>query len=443
MTFKPSARMIARRSSINIAGLIDILSYRRCYETDGEAAFLEDIIDNIKGIQSDDFGNRYISIPKADGSPPDILWSCHTDSVHSPRNNTIFQNIRWDPTGNILGLNEGKAGQCLGADDGCGIWLMMEMLEEGKPGLYVFHRAEECGGKGSRWLLANTPELLKGIKYAIAFDRKDLSSVITHQGGYRCCSDKFGNALAAALSRPGELAMKLDQTGSFTDTAVYTGVIPECTNISVGYYNQHGPRETVNVMHMIRLRQAILQLNPDEDFVVDRVAGTKESRWPTYSYKPNQNKVVPFEKKSVQTEMDNNAWGKSLTDEEAYEKWQTERFGVAAESKSPSPTLINKMLNMVREFPKVAAKMLLEAGFDHIDYADAVFLDEDEDDADLADPGEGFIKCENCNSKVDIIDVDDDLRCIHCYASLKEPFLEAIEAQDSATLQDIENARCI
>ena len=36
---------------------------------------------------------------------------------------------------------------------------------------------------------------------------------------------------------------KTDTGGSFTDTANYTDIIPECTNLSCGYYNAHTQSE--------------------------------------------------------------------------------------------------------------------------------------------------------------------------------------------------------
>lgn len=478
MTFQPSARMIARRrTDVDVASLLNILSYRRCYNTDGELEFLEEVIGEINGIQWDDFGNAYIRIPNEDGSQSDILWSCHTDSVHSPKNQTIRQNLKWEENGNIIGLNQGKPGQCLGADDGCGIWLMMEMLDQGKPGLYVFHRAEEVGGQGSRWIAKNNPDLLKGINYAIAFDRKDLSSIITHQGGSRCCSDAFGLALGAALSRTPGINMKLDQTGSFTDTAVYVDVVPECTNVSVGYYNQHGPRETLDVMHMIRLRDALMQLNPAEDFVVERVAGTKESRWANYSqnsYSRGGNKdfpktqttqkaktnvvslpVVATEKSPSQLQMEahNRAWKRDEEEPDAQWYAQDSEYAKWLESRDEDDTVGNEiaLLRMVKNFPSIAVELLLSKGVTPSKFADATVVAfqnssgafGDDPDGDLLGLDDDVIDCENCKSPINMDDIDDDLRCPLCYASLMDAFEEAIEAQDAVTLEKIDDARCL
>lgn len=425
MTFQPSARMIARQRGIDLGSLIEILSWRRAYNTASEMEFIVTTLDHIDGMTFDECGNRYLRIDNSDGTQSNVMWSCHTDTVHSPAKDTPRQNIKWDAQQNILMLNEGKAGQCLGADDGAGLWLMLQMIQNKKPGLYIFHRGEERGGIGSRWIEKNTPELLDGIDFAIAFDRKDLSSVITYQGGTRCCSDDFGNSLAVALNRVG-LTMKLDTTGSFTDTAVYTDLVAECTNVSVGYYGQHGPRETLDARHMIKLYDAVMQLDPEADFVLSRVAGEYESKyknWGSNNWGYNQSTtltVVPDDQVAY------NAWLES----------QSATVGngrLIRTEKSEDQRVLENLTRMVSAFPAIAAEMLMEAGFDHGDFADIVLVrtafaddpvsDDDEDDRDLADaafePYDSVI-CDNCHTVVNMDLVDEDLWCPYCYARLED-----------------------
>ena len=132
----------------------------------------------------------------------------------------------------------------LGADDKLGCYIMCRLIEKGIPGLYVFHHGEECGGIGSRWLAQNKPEFVKDIDYCVAFDRQDYGDVITSQSGGRCCSDEFANALCSALNTnlPPKQQMS-KSSGTFTDSASYTSLIPECTNVSVGYKGQHSSSE--------------------------------------------------------------------------------------------------------------------------------------------------------------------------------------------------------
>ena len=445
MGFVPSARMLARRHDVDVASLIDILSHCRPYPSAGEEAFIVKYLDHIEGMVKDDIGNRYIRVPNTDGSQSNTMWSCHTDSVHSPKLDGR-QNIRWDADGNILGLNDGTPGHCLGADDGAGMWLMLEMLKIGKPGLYIFHRGEEKGGIGSRWLVKNTPEVVDGIDFAIAFDRMALSSIITFQGGTRCCSDKFGEALGAALSEVEGLDFGLDEGGSFTDTKVYTDLIAECTNVSVGYYNQHGPRETLDVRHMLRLREALLKIDTSK-LPVERKPGDNESRWPSYNYSGGYGHSAYNRAQQRQAASYQSAWG----GDEAYEAWLEENAGggvVPTSAKSDRDI----MIRLCKQFPEAVVKILRHFDVDQFDIADVIMglagingsvdgllaASEAADD-DLFEDGEDTkvpdhrVHCVNCDAMIEPTDIDEDHRCPYCYSDVKNAFDEALKAQDDAT----------
>jgi hypothetical protein len=52
-----------------------------------------------------------------------------------------------------------------------------------------------------------------------------------------------------------------DDTGIFTDTANYTMHIPECTNVSCGYANEHSGSETLHMPTLMALRNQCLVLD--------------------------------------------------------------------------------------------------------------------------------------------------------------------------------------
>ena len=133
----------------------------------------------------------------------------------------------------------------LGADDKLGCYIMCKLILNNTEGLYVFHIGEECGGIGSSYIATSTPEVVEGMNYCIAFDRYEYGHIITHQSGGRCCSDDFVDGLAAKLNPllPPKQPMSGNSGGSFTDSANYTSLIPECTNVSVSYKSQHTSRE--------------------------------------------------------------------------------------------------------------------------------------------------------------------------------------------------------
>jgi len=186
--------------------------------------FCAQYLDSIPGMVIDKVGNRILQVGSLTDHP--VLWSSHTDTVHRTAGT---QKVIYG--GGLLSLHETSQASCLGADCTVGVWLMVNMIRRNVPGLYIFHAAEEVGGLGS-------------------------DSIITHQGS-RCCSDGFAHALADQLGG----SYGLDTGGTFTDTANYTHLIPECTNISVGYYNAHQATEYLDVSFAAWLLERLCALD--------------------------------------------------------------------------------------------------------------------------------------------------------------------------------------
>ena len=57
------------------------------------------------------------------------------------------------------------------------------------------------------------------------------------------------------------MGFRADPTGSFTDTANYTDYIPECTNLSVGYYNAHSGNEEQDLKFVREFRDALIKVD--------------------------------------------------------------------------------------------------------------------------------------------------------------------------------------
>jgi hypothetical protein len=198
--------------------------------------------------EQDNAGNMIVRVGDSE-----TMFCCHTDTVHKQEGKQKLA------TGKTTGYLYSIGKQCLGADDTAGVWLMMEMIKRDIPGLYVFHRGEEIGCEGARHIAEKTPSLLDGIKRSIEFDRFGTSSVITHQMGMRCCSNEFATALSDALG----LNHVLDAEGLFTDNAEYTTIIPEVTNISVGYDRQHTKDESLDPLYLRHLLYALCTVDLD------------------------------------------------------------------------------------------------------------------------------------------------------------------------------------
>ena len=235
------------------------LSLMRPHKTTGSIMFTEWLIDRLpEGLRDeawqDTAGNVHVDNRTHD-SGHRTLFVAHVDTVHR----TVGANkIR--KTKSVWYAD----GAALGADDGVGCALLMHMLHAAVPGYYVFTQGEECGGIGAKHLAKEYPLLLAEFDRAIAFDRRGTDSVITHQGYGRCCSDAFGEALAAELNdTDDDLMYSPDDTGVYTDTAEFVDMIPECTNVSCGYNYEHSDREQLDMIHFDKLAKAVLLIDWD------------------------------------------------------------------------------------------------------------------------------------------------------------------------------------
>lgn len=203
----------------------------------------------------DTHGNMWAQVGEDNG----VVFTAHLDTVHrTPGTQELF--ILDLDQGMFIGAeHEGKE-TVLGADDAAGIYLMTEMMKAGVQGKYMFFIGEECGGIGSSAFVQDNPDFSANI--VVSFDRRGTGSVITHQGGWETCSAQFGAALAKTLNQngAGKLAYRTDDGGLYTDSREFAEIVPECTNISVGYFHEHTAKETLNLTHLLNLRDALLKI---------------------------------------------------------------------------------------------------------------------------------------------------------------------------------------
>lgn len=200
------------------------------------------------GYKSDNFGNYYLSV----GENYSTMFTCHLDTSCSK-----LEKVTHDFFGNYI-MTDGTT--ILGADDKAGMIVVLYMIENKVPGLYYFFTGEEVGCIGSSDLAdgfekkLQYPEELDKIKKVVSFDRRGTTSVITDQFYGTCCSDEFALALCTQFNTAGfGLNMRPDPTGVLTDSAQFMGCIPECTNISVGYYDEHTHKERQDIDHLYKL----------------------------------------------------------------------------------------------------------------------------------------------------------------------------------------------
>jgi len=269
MTYAKAKARTIRPGADSRETLWKMLQWRRPARSKTEVEFVKRYLSPLKGVKPDAYGNLIGRIGKAP-----VLWSSHTDTVHSK--DGIQKLERLGATVHVARAEKGSS--CLGADCSVGVWLMREMYLAGVPGLYVWHRDEEIGGLGSDYIAMKTPEVLEGIQCAIAFDRKGFNSIITYQAGGRCASDAFAASLALQLGK----GWKRDEGGTFTDTANYTRLVPECTNLSVGYEGAHSVHETANLDFAMLLLDALKALDVTSLTIERDPAAREESDWSSY-----------------------------------------------------------------------------------------------------------------------------------------------------------------
>jgi hypothetical protein len=204
------------------------------------------------GYKEDIHGNYYLMI----GDKPSTMFTCHLDTACSKQQkvNHVFHNnlVKTDGT------------SILGADDKAGMTVILYMIEKQIPGLYYFFIGEEVGCVGSG-RLARTwvdTEFCEHITKCVSFDRRGTTSVITHQLYGRCCSDVFASDLSSKFnSVESSFKFRPDDTGIYTDSAKFISLIPECTNISVGYYSEHSTVESQDVVFLKKLCKAASEID--------------------------------------------------------------------------------------------------------------------------------------------------------------------------------------
>ena len=197
-----------------------------------------------KDLCKDTHGNYFYKIGESR-----TIFASHLDTVSSKHEDVKHildgETIRTDGT------------TTLGADDKAGVSIMIWMMKHNIPGTYYFFIGEEVGCIGSG-LAAKYDEFQGLYDRIISFDRRGTTSIITHQSWARCCSDEFADAFCAELNKSDKLNYIKDDGGVYTDSAEFVDLIPECTNVSVGYYSEHTKNENQDIRHLVNLASACL-----------------------------------------------------------------------------------------------------------------------------------------------------------------------------------------
>lgn len=319
----------------DVQKLVRMLAHQRPsygFKKDAYHSFLEEFIRPVFG-EPDKHGNFIKTIYGLNEEHPRIAYMAHHDTVHKnnvynsqavkyyhDKYNDLYlcvsnQDIphvkmtvnQWDyKTKKSIPVQKTRPdtlhdlySSCLGADCTTGVWLILEMIESGCPGVYVIHNDEEVGCRGSSAITADYEALSKEeqakhwiskVDIAMSFDRYGETSIITHQTGVRTASDDFAKRLSDILDpylyAKERLGLEADDGGSYTDSNEYSSLISECTNLSVGYYDQHGVNEKQNVSYLLILRDALIEkamdLNDPNVLAASRDPSVYESAYGNY-----------------------------------------------------------------------------------------------------------------------------------------------------------------
>lgn len=217
-----------------------------------------------KKLEMDYLGNYFIKV--GDSS---VIFSSHLDTA-----DCVQKNLNHVITDNIISTDGTSV---LGADDKAGVTIMLSMIANNVSGLYYFFVGEEVGRYGSSNAVKFFPEVFKSYTKMVSFDRRGCGSIITYQYGYRTCSDIFATSLMEQLNNNG-IESFLDVDGLASDSYSFMDIIPECTNISVGYFSEHTTMECQDIDYLHKLVNVVLGIDW-ESLPVNRDINDVETEW--------------------------------------------------------------------------------------------------------------------------------------------------------------------
>lgn len=215
----------------------------RTYPTGSESDLLHLLP---KGYHIDTFQNIYYIIGESE-----TMFTSHLDTA-----DTEISYITHDFLGDYI-VTDGTT--ILGADCKAGVTIMLNMIHHKIPGVYYFFIGEEVGRIGSKFVEVIKPDHIDNIKRVISFDRRGYNDIITHQIDERTCTDEFANRLKDALNEH-DMEYELCKDGGITDSYSFRKSIPNCTNISVGYFDEHTIEEMQDFIFLEKLAKVCTKI---------------------------------------------------------------------------------------------------------------------------------------------------------------------------------------
>lgn len=198
---------------------------------------------------------RY-SIPRREKKK--LIFTAHTDTVCY---DFVESDLDFSSDKSLVTSNN----SILGGDDRAGMALILRLAHVDLfPAEYRLFVEEEMGCSGSLEYVhgkhSKCDLLYGGI--LVSFDRMGYNDIITHQSGRRGCSDGFAVNLADLLMKQG-LVYVPSSAGLYTDGHLFIEHVNQVVNLSVGYFFSHGPYEVQDVDFLVKLGNALPQIDWD------------------------------------------------------------------------------------------------------------------------------------------------------------------------------------
>lgn len=192
-------------------------------------------------IATNDFVLAFGDIP--------IALCAHLDTVFSKPPTEIFydrqENVIWSPQG-------------AGHDDRAGVFMIMQIIQNGLRPNVIFTTDEEIGCNGAS-ILTGYKNPFKDLKYIIQLDRRGVDDCVFYYGDNK----DFIKYVESFGFR--------EAKGSFTDIVVLCPEWEVCgVNLSVGYRNEHSVIETLFVSVYFNTMQKVINMlknPPTQDFI--------------------------------------------------------------------------------------------------------------------------------------------------------------------------------
>jgi hypothetical protein len=198
------------------------------------------------GWTKDPHGNYVYHVPGESST----LFAAHVDTADSHPHR-----VRYHVTGNFIATD---GGSILGADNRAGIAVLRHLIRSGVPGTYMLFVGEEVGMVGSTKAAKDMEEY--DYLRVICWDRRGYGSIVSQQMGDITTSPEFVQALIDQYALSG-MTMQEDTDGVYTDSYSFVHLIPECTNIGVGYFSAHSKSEMQDAQYLVDIAEASVEVD--------------------------------------------------------------------------------------------------------------------------------------------------------------------------------------